>query len=99
MANLEDNGASVTLSNHSTFGYTFILLWLYLFIMINLSCLFSVRIVLTLVAMICNMSFLHMFNLVAQFVMIYILVLNWKLPKIPTPFKFNVAHICTTGLG
>jgi hypothetical protein len=34
--------------------------------------------------MICDMSFLHILNLVAQFVMIYILVLIWKLPKIPT---------------
>jgi hypothetical protein len=40
--------------------------------MINLSC---VRIVLTLVAMICDMSLLNMLNLVVQFVMIYIMVL------------------------
>jgi hypothetical protein len=38
--------------------------------------------VLTLVAMICDMSFLHMLNLFAQFVMIYILVLIWKLTNI-----------------
>jgi hypothetical protein len=38
---------------------------------------------LTLIAMIYDMSFLHMLNLVSQFVMIYILVLIWKLPKIP----------------
>jgi hypothetical protein len=39
---------------------------------------------LTLVAMNCDMSFLHMLNLVAQFVMIYILVLIWTLPNIST---------------
>jgi hypothetical protein len=50
--------------------------------MIYLPCLSSVQIVLTLVAMICDMSFLHLLNLVGQFVMIYILVLIWKLPKI-----------------
>jgi hypothetical protein len=44
----------------------------------------SVRIVLTLVALIYDMSFLHMLNLVVQFVMIYILVLIWKLPNIST---------------
>jgi hypothetical protein len=43
--------------------------------MIYLPCLSSVQIVLTLVVMICDMSFLHMLNLVAQFVMIYILIL------------------------
>jgi hypothetical protein len=52
--------------------------------MINLAYLSSVRIVLTLVALICDLSFLHMFNLVAQFIMIYILVLIWKLSNIPT---------------
>jgi hypothetical protein len=52
--------------------------------MINLLYLSSVRIVLTLVALICYMSFLHMLNLVVQFVMIYILVLIWKLPNIST---------------
>jgi hypothetical protein len=52
--------------------------------MINLPCLSSVRIVLTLIAMICDMSFVHMLTLVDQFVMIYILVLIWKLPKIST---------------
>jgi hypothetical protein len=31
-----------------------------------------------------DLSFLHMLNLVAQFVMIYILVLIWKLPKFST---------------
>jgi hypothetical protein len=75
MANLEDNGASVVPGNRPAFGYTLILLWFYLFIMINMFYLYSVRIVLTLVAMICDMNFLHMLNLVAQFVMIYILVL------------------------
>jgi hypothetical protein len=84
MANPEDNGASVASGNHPAFGYTLILLWFYLFIMINLLYLSSVRIVLTLVALICDMSFLHMLNLVVQFVMIYILVLIWKLPNIST---------------
>jgi Fe2+ transport system protein B len=84
MANPEDNGASVAAGNRPAFGYTLILLWFYLFIMIYLPCLSSVQIVLTLVAMICDMSFLHMLNLVAQFIMIYILVLIWKLPKIST---------------
>jgi hypothetical protein len=77
MANPEDNGASVASGNRPAFGYTLILLWFYLFIMINLLYLFSIRIVLTLVALICDMSFLHMLNLVVQFVMIYILVLIW----------------------
>jgi hypothetical protein len=49
--------------------------WFYLFIMIYLPCLSSVQIVLTLVVMICDMSFLHILNLVAQLVMIYILIL------------------------
>jgi hypothetical protein len=40
--------------------------------------------VLTLVALICDLSFLHILKLVAQFVMIYILILIWKLPNIPT---------------
>ena len=40
--------------------------------MFNMS---SVRVVLTLVAMICAMSLLHTLGLVVQFVMIYILVL------------------------
>jgi hypothetical protein len=84
MANPEDNGASVASGNRPAFGYTLILLWFYLFIMINLAYLSSVRIVLTLVALICDLSFLHMLNLVAQFIMIYILVLIWKLPNIPT---------------
>jgi hypothetical protein len=74
MANLEDNCVSVSLGNRPAFGYTLILLWFYLFVMITLPCMSSVRIVLTLVDMICDMSFLHMLNLVAQFVMIYILV-------------------------
>jgi hypothetical protein len=82
MSNPEDNGASVASGNRPAFGYTLILLWFYLFIMINLVYLSSVRIVLTLVAFICDLSFLHMLNLVAQFVMIYILVLIWKLPNI-----------------
>jgi hypothetical protein len=84
MANPEDNGALVASGNRPAFGYTLILLWFYLFIMINLAYLSSVRIVLTLIALICDLSFLHMLNLVAQFVMIYILILIWKLPNIPT---------------
>jgi hypothetical protein len=52
--------------------------------MINLPYPSSVRIVLTLVALICDMSFQHILNLVAQFNMIYILVLIWKLPNILT---------------
>jgi hypothetical protein len=75
MANTEDNGASVASGNRPAFEYTLILLWFYLFIMINLAYLSSVLIVLTLVALICDLSFLHMLNLVAQFVIIYILVL------------------------
>jgi hypothetical protein len=81
MANPEDSDVSVAPGNRPAFGYTLILLCFYLFIMINLPCLSSVRIVLTLVAMICDMSFLHILNLVAQFVMIYILILIWKLLK------------------
>jgi hypothetical protein len=84
MAIPEDNSASVASGNRPAFRYTLILLWFYLFIMINLAYLSSVRIVLTLVALICDLSFLHMLNLVAQFFMIYILVLIWKLPNIPT---------------
>jgi hypothetical protein len=84
MANPEDNGASVAPGNRSAFGYTLILLWCYLFIMIILPFLSSVRIVLTLVAMICDISFLNMLNLFSQFVMIYIIVLIWKLPDILT---------------
>jgi hypothetical protein len=72
MTNLEDNSASVAADNLPAFGYTLPLLWFYLFIMLNLS---SVRIVLTLVAMICDMSLLNMLNLVVQVVMIYIMVL------------------------
>jgi hypothetical protein len=84
MSNPEDNGATVASGNRPAFGYTLILLWFYLFIMINLVYLSSVRIVLTLVVLICDLSFLHMLNLVAQFFMIYILILIWKLPNIPT---------------
>jgi hypothetical protein len=94
MANPEDNGVAVASGNRPAFGYTLILLWFYLFIMINLAYLSSVRIVLTLVALICDLSFLHMLNLVAQLIMIYILVLIWKLPNIPTKvvrsIKFEV---------
>jgi hypothetical protein len=84
MANPEDNDASVASDNRPAFEYTLILLWFYLFIMINLAYLSSARIVLTLVALICDLNFAHMLDLVAQFVMIYILVLIWKLPNIPT---------------
>jgi hypothetical protein len=42
MANQGDNGASVASSNRPAFGYTLILLWFYLFIMINLVYLSSV---------------------------------------------------------
>jgi hypothetical protein len=63
MANPEDNGASVASGNRPGFGYTLILMWFYLFIMINLSYVSSVRIVLTLVALICDLSLLHMLNL------------------------------------
>jgi hypothetical protein len=59
MANPEDNGAFVAPGNRPTFWYTLILLWFYLFIIIYLPCLSSVRIVLSLVAMIFYMSFLH----------------------------------------
>jgi hypothetical protein len=79
MANTEDNSASVASGNRPTFGYTLILLWFYLFIIINLAYLSSVRIVLTLVVMICDMNFLHMLSLVVQFVMIYILVFNLEI--------------------
>jgi hypothetical protein len=48
MANPEDNGASVAPDNRPAIGYTLILLWFYLFIMINLPCLSSVRIIPTL---------------------------------------------------
>jgi hypothetical protein len=84
MANPEDNSASVASGNCPAFGYTLILPWFYLFIMINLPYLSSVRIVLTLVALICDMSFLHMLNLVSQLDMIYILVLISKFPNIST---------------
>jgi hypothetical protein len=43
--------------------------------MINLLYLSSVQNMITLVALIYDMGFLHMLNLVAQFVMIYILIL------------------------
>jgi hypothetical protein len=52
--------------------------------MINMASLSSVRIVLALVALIYDLSFLHMLNLVGQFVIIYILILICKLPNIPT---------------
>jgi hypothetical protein len=81
MTNPEDNSASVAPGNRSAFGYTLALLWFYLFILLNMS---TLRIVLTLVATICNMSLLNMHNLVVQFVMIYIMVLIWKLPNIST---------------
>jgi hypothetical protein len=84
MANPEDNNTSVAGGNRPAFGCTLILLLFYLFIMINLAYLSSVRIVLTLVTLICDLSFLHMLNLVAPFVMIYILLLIWKLPNMPT---------------
>jgi hypothetical protein len=87
MANPEDNSASVTSGNCPAFGYTLILPCFYLFIMINLPYLSSVRIVLTLVALICDMSFLHMLNLVSQLDMIYILVLISKLPNTSTIHK------------
>jgi phage-related holin len=80
MANPKDNDASVASGNRPAFGYTLILL----FIMINLSYLSSVLIVFILVALITNMSFLHILNLVAQFVMIYILFLIGKLPNSTT---------------
>jgi hypothetical protein len=64
MTTPEDNGASVAPGNHPTFGYTLALLCFYLFIMLNLS---SVRIVLTLVDMICDMSLLNMLNIVVRF--------------------------------
>jgi hypothetical protein len=38
----------------------------------------------TLAVMICDMSLLNMLNLVVQYVMIYIMVLFWKLTNIPT---------------
>jgi hypothetical protein len=85
-------GKSKLLAKLGFFAYTLILLWFYLFIMINLAYVSSVRIVLTLVALICNLSFLHILNLVAQFIMIYILVLIWKLPNIPTPPKTLVLY-------
>jgi hypothetical protein len=52
--------------------------------MINLPYLSSVRIVFILVTLLCDMSFLHMLNPVDRFVMIYILLLIWKLPNIST---------------
>jgi hypothetical protein len=60
--------------------------------MVNLAFQTSVRIVFTLVAMMCDMSFLHMLILVAQVVMNYFLILIWKLPKIPTPFENGMAR-------
>jgi hypothetical protein len=64
--------------------------------MINLPCLSSVQIMLTLVAMIYGMSFLHKLNLVVQFIMIYILVLILKLPKIPTDTYVGVVDITSS---
>jgi hypothetical protein len=84
MSNLDDNSALVAPGNLPSFGYTLIFMWFYSFIMIILPCLSTVRIVLTLVAIFCDMSFLHMLNVFDQFVMIYILVLIWKLPNIST---------------
>jgi hypothetical protein len=82
MTNPEDNDALVAPGNRPAFGYTLTLWWFYLFIMlINLS---SVRIMLTLVVMICDKSFLNMLNLVVRFFMIYIMVLIWKLSNIST---------------
>jgi hypothetical protein len=92
MANPKDNDASVASGNCPAFGYTLILLWFHLFIMINLLYLSSVRIVFTLVALIRDMSFLHMLNLVAQFVMIYILVSIWKLPNISTKITLVITY-------
>jgi hypothetical protein len=71
MTNPEDNGAPVTPRNCPAFGYFPTLLWFYLFIILNMS---SVRIMLTLVAMICDMSLINMLNLIVQFAMIYIKV-------------------------
>jgi hypothetical protein len=54
--------------------------------MFNLS---SVRVVLTLVAMIYDVL-----NLIAQFVMIYIMVLIWKLPNISTNIYLCIDTLC-----
>jgi hypothetical protein len=65
-----------------------------LFVMFNLFNLSSVRVVLTLVSMICDIflnhvSMIQMLNLVVQFVMIYIMVLIWKLPNISTELSMT----------
>jgi hypothetical protein len=61
MTNSKDNDASVSPGNHPVFGYTLTLLWFYLFIILNLS---NVRVVLTLVVMICDMSLVNMLNII-----------------------------------
>jgi hypothetical protein len=60
MTNPEDNGVSVAPGNRPAFGYTLTLLWFYLLIIVNL---FSVRIMLILVAMICDRRLLNLLNL------------------------------------
>jgi hypothetical protein len=45
----------------------------------------------TLAVMICDMSLLNMLNLVVQYVMIYIMVLIWKLTNIPQFLLFGFA--------
>jgi hypothetical protein len=89
MPNTEDNGASVAPGNRPAFEYTLTLLWFYLLIMLNMS---SIRIVLKLVAMIWDMSLLNMLNLVVQFIVIYIMVLTWKLPNISTRATDSMNH-------
>jgi hypothetical protein len=69
MTNPEDNSVSVAPGNRPAFGYTLTFLWFYLLIILNL---FSVRIMLILVAMICDRRPLNLLNLVVWFIMIYI---------------------------
>jgi hypothetical protein len=69
MTNPKDNGALVAPAIAPPLG-TLTLLW---FFFVHHALL--VRIVLTLVAMIFDMSLLNMLNIVVQFVMIYIMVL------------------------
>jgi hypothetical protein len=55
----------------------------FLFCLISMFNLSSVRVVLTIVAMICDVL-----NLVVLYVMIYIMVLIWKLPNISTLCRY-----------
>jgi hypothetical protein len=77
---------SITLSSTSTSSRYSTCNLFFLFCLINMFNLSSVRVVLTLLAMICDVL-----NLVVVYVMNYIMVLIWKLPNISTHVTFVVA--------